>query len=96
MMISKEDIEDSYCESGDVEVLLTDEKRPIYIPKVLCILSTWPYLQSFRDYLTQLYRLATMTDLMKAPIERYVQNICDEAPAPPPGIFEVQIKVRTW
>lgn len=102
MYFSKESIVDS-CDGGtecggshDIEVSLTEDEtgsRPVYVPKVLCILSSWPYLQSFREYLAQLYRLATMTNLMEAPIERYVQNICEEAPAPPPGMFELQIKV---
>eukprot|EP00986_Skeletonema_menzelii_P008652 scaffold3743_cov155-Skeletonema_menzelii.AAC.7 len=72
-----------------------------YAPRVLCLLSTWPYLSAFRTYLTQLYRLATATSLMKAPIERYIQNICSEVPAPPPGSFEVKLsildtQIRFW
>lgn len=72
-----------------------------YAPRVLCILSTWPYLSAFRTYLSQLYRLATTTSLMKAPLERYVQNICDEVPAPYPGAFEVKLTIletdiRIW
>jgi hypothetical protein len=69
------------------------EKTTYYAPRVLCILSSWPYLSAFRTYLTQLYRLATTTDLMRAPIERYVLNICEEVPAPPPGAFEVQLSI---
>jgi hypothetical protein len=30
---------------------------------------------------------------MEAPIERYVLNICEEVPAPPPGAFEVQLSI---
>ena len=72
-----------------------------YTPRVLCILSTWPYLSAFRTYLSQLYRLATTTSLMKAPLERYILNICDEVPAPPPGAFEVKLTIletdiRIW
>lgn len=72
-----------------------------YAPRVLCLLSTWPYLSAFRTYLTQLYRLATTTDLMNAPIERYILNICSEVPAPPPGSFEVTLsildtQIRFW
>jgi len=70
-----------------------EKKKTYYAPRVLCLLSTYPYLTSFRTYLTQLYRLATMTDCMTAPIERYVQNICSEVPAPPPGSFEVQLEI---
>lgn len=92
-LTSKEKVSDS-SDDQNVEIFLTSQKKPIYIPKVLCLMSSWPYLHSFREYLGQLYRLATMTNLMNAPIERYVLNICEESPAPVPGMFELQIKVR--
>ena len=73
------------------------EKCPqLYHPKVICILSSWPYLHAFREYLSQLYRLATMTNMMSCPIERYVLNICEEVPAPPPGMFEIRLQVRIF
>ena len=64
-----------------------------YLPQVLCIISSYPYLTAFREYLSQLWRLATTTNLMTAPIERYVLNICSEIPAPPAGAFELQISI---
>jgi hypothetical protein len=69
-------------------------RRIYYAPRVLTLLSTYPYLTAFRTYLTQLYRLATTTDVMTIPIERYVQNICSEVPAPPPGVFEVELCIH--
>ena len=69
------------------------EGRKYYAPRVLCLLSTWPYLSAFRTYLTQLYRLATTTNLMTAPLERYILNICSEVPAPPPGSFQVNVSI---
>lgn len=77
----------------DIEVSLTSKSVSVYVPKVLCILSSHAYLQSFREYLAQLYRLATMTNMMEVPIERYIVNICDETPAPPPGSFEIRLKI---
>lgn len=77
----------------DVEVTVSDKDSALYIPKVLCILSTWPYLTAFREYLAQLYRLATSTNVMQAPIERYVMNITKEIPAPPPGAYEIQVSI---
>jgi len=70
-----------------------EEIPPLYIPRVLCILSTWPYLYAFREYLAQLYRLSTSTTLMEVPLERFVQNICLEIPAPPPGAFEIELSI---
>jgi pentatricopeptide repeat protein len=83
-------------EHNGVEVFsnCTSEKKPaFYLPKVLCILSTWPYLTAFREYLAQFYRLATTTNLMTAPIERFVVNLVSEIPAPPPGAYEVQVSI---
>lgn len=79
----------------DIEVTMSDGGTVLYIPKVLCILSTWPYLTAFREYLAQLYRLASSTNVMQTPIERYVLNLCMEIPAPPPGAYEVQVKILT-
>ncbi|CAB9497973.1 DENN domain-containing protein 5B [Seminavis robusta] len=79
--------------SHDIEVTVSDKDSALYIPKVLCILSTWPYLTAFREYLAQLYRLSSSTNIMKAPIERYVINITQEIPAPPPGAYEVQVSI---
>jgi pentatricopeptide repeat protein len=71
----------------------TDSSETIYVPKVLCLLSTWPYLTAFREYLSQLYRLAVMTNCMSAPLERYIVNVCREIPAPPPGAYEIQVSI---
>ena len=79
--------------SIEVSLEYADILPPLYHPKVICILSSWPYLHAFKVYLSQLYRLATMTNLMTCPIERYVLNICDEVPAPPPGMFEMRLQV---
>jgi len=68
-------------------------RATLYLPRMLCLLSTWPYLTAFREYLTQLYRIATTTDQMTAPLERYILNICKEVPAPPPGAFEVRMDI---
>ena len=76
-----------------VEVSVSDQTTTLYLPRCLCILSAYPYVTAFREYLAQLFRLATSTNCMNAPIERYIMNLCDEIPAPPPGAFEVQVKI---
>ena len=80
-------------DDGSVELSYDNRGKALYIPKVLCILSSWPYLTAFREYLAQLYRLATATNVMDAPIERYVVNLVHEIPAPPPGAYEVQVSI---
>ncbi|GKZ00619.1 hypothetical protein MPSEU_001014000 [Mayamaea pseudoterrestris] len=67
----------------------TKENKNVFLPKCLVILSTYPYLTAFREYLTQLNTL-TKSGAMTLPVERYIVNFCSEIPAPPPGSFEVQ------
>ena len=69
------------------------EKRTIevFLPKCLVLLSSYPYLIAFREFLTQLNRLSKLG--MPLPLERYITNFCSELPAPPPGSFEVQTTI---
>jgi DENN (AEX-3) domain/dDENN domain len=67
-------------------------EHDVFLPKCVVILSTYPYLMAFREYLTQLNRLSKLGE-MTVPIERYITNICCEIPAPPPGSFEVQTTI---
>jgi len=67
-------------------------EREVYLPKCLVILSSYPYLSQFREYLTQLHRLSKLGE-MTLPLERYIINFCSEIPAPPPGSFEVQTTI---
>jgi hypothetical protein len=68
------------------------ETRNVFLPKCLVILSGYPYLAAFREYLTQLHRISKSGE-MTLPLERYVTNFCSEIPAPPPGSFEVQTTI---
>lgn len=68
------------------------QDQEVYLPKCVVLLSTYPYLMAFREYLTQLNRLSKIGE-MTLPIERYITNICCEIPAPPPGSFEVQTTI---
>ena len=89
----KESIEVSFRQLVHPPTSANPPTSTLYLPRVLCLLSTWPYLTAFQEYLTQLYRLTTLTDQMAAPLERYVLNVCEEIPAPPPGAFEVQTDI---
>ncbi|VEU36838.1 unnamed protein product [Pseudo-nitzschia multistriata] len=68
------------------------ETLDVFLPKCVVLLSTYPYLMAFREYLTQLNRMSK-TEEMTLPIERYITNVCLEIPAPPPGSFEVQTTI---
>jgi len=77
-----------------------DTQLEVYLPKCVVILSMYPYLIAFREFLTQLNLLSKMGE-MTLPLERYIANFCAEIPAPPPGSFEVQTTIldsviRIW
>lgn len=99
--IAREHEGDEEESTTGVEISVVDHQETLYLPKVVCILSTWPYLTAFREYLAQLYRLATASNMMVCPLERYILNLCQEIPAPPPGAYEVQVSIlnstiRIW
>ncbi len=81
-------------EPTKVEITNKSEVRiaEIFQPKCICILSAYPYLLAFREYLTQLERLSKSGE-MTVPLERYISNFCSEVPAPPSGSFEVQTTI---
>ena len=67
-------------------------EKEVYLPKCICILSNYPYLVAFREFLCQLHRL-TKSGEMTLPVERYITNFCSEIPAPPPGSAEIQTTI---
>ena len=90
MLAAKKVVKD---EQGNITGTTGDEiEREVYLPKCLVLLSSYPYLMAFREYLTQLNRLSRLGE-MTIPLERYIVNFCSELPAPPPGSFEVQTTI---
>mgnify|MGYP001158669140 CR=1 FL=1 len=81
------------------------ENNPIvYAPKTMVILSHWPFLSVFREFLTQTLRLQRqssrlvqdvhfghLTSLL--PIERYISSFCFDVPLPPRGVTKVQFSI---
>jgi hypothetical protein len=65
----------------------TIEGKKIYAPKCLCLISQWPFIESFKKYLRYLYSISLNPSSI--PIERYICNFLDDVPAPPPGRVEV-------
>lgn len=90
MLSAKKAIKD---EKGHITGTTEDKiEREVYLPKCLVLLSSYPYLVAFREWLTQLHRMSKLGE-MTIPLERYITNFCSELPAPPPGSFEVQTTI---
>lgn len=52
-----------------------------FVPKCLCVLSSYPLFQTFRTFLAQLYRLS-MSALTHSAMEAFVFNLLAEIPLP--------------
>jgi hypothetical protein len=61
-----------------------DNKKKVYTPKCICLISSWLFVTSFKRFLLGIYRLSKSTTSF-IPIERYICNIIDDVPAPPSG-----------
>ena len=59
----------------------------VFAPKVLVLLSHYPFYSAMQEYLTQLYRISLSSAPL--PIERYISSFVSEAPLPPQGQVEV-------
>ena len=80
-----------YLRLRSFEMGLDEELPPeLYAPKCLCLLTTEPFIDACRKFLTTLYRLSISP--LELPIERYICNFVVEVPMPPPG----RVKVRAW
>jgi hypothetical protein len=59
----------------------------LYVPRCLCVISQWPFVESFRKFLCHVYRLSLTPS--NIPIERFICNFIDDVPVPPSGKVEV-------
>ena len=55
----------------------------LYVPKCICVISSWPFVSSFKKYLVGVYKMVTSSESNLIPIERYICNLIDDVPAPP-------------
>ncbi|ETO26848.1 hypothetical protein RFI_10286, partial [Reticulomyxa filosa] len=82
------------CPNGDLSCLKTlsvEEKKRYHAPKCICLISYHPFIEAYRIYLTELYRLSLTPS--EIPIERYLCNFFLETPLPPRGYFSVRYRI---
>uniref|UniRef100_A0A3P9LXX8 DENN/MADD domain containing 4A n=1 Tax=Oryzias latipes TaxID=8090 RepID=A0A3P9LXX8_ORYLA len=58
-----------------------DETKPFYSNKSICLLSHWPFFDSFRSFLTFLYRYS-ISGPHAVPIEKHVSHFMQNVPFP--------------
>ena len=67
------------------------EKDIIYIPKVICLVSIHPYIETFKKILESIYDY--YNDINNAnkeiPLEKLITNLIIEVPIPPRGLYSI-------
>ena len=72
-------------------VFIDSDYVGLYVPRCICIISSWAFIESFRAVLCEIYRLAcTPCDL---PMERYICNFIDDVPSPPAGRVDINFYI---
>jgi len=71
--------------------ILQSETNKVYMPKAICLVSHWPFIEQYREILKEIYRLTI--SIYETPIERIICNLMQEVPLPDQGITTVQYKI---
>lgn len=79
-----------YTKSEEIPSLF-DSSTKLFIPKCLCILTSWPFSLAFKKII---YNIILLSYENKIPIERVICNVVDDIPSPPFGIFDVVYYIR--
>jgi len=63
----------------------------VFVPKAICLVSHWPFVENYKEILKEIYRLHLSN--YEVPIERIICNLLEEVPLPSPGGPAVQFKI---
>jgi hypothetical protein len=72
----------------------TDACNKVYMPKAICLVSHWPYIDNYREILKQIYRLHISST--EIPLERIICNLVQEVPLPDQGVTSVQYDIGNY
>ena len=70
---------------------ISEKESFIYIPKVICLVSTHPYIKTFEKILKSIYSLF-IGDIeydKDIPLEKIITNLIIEVPIPPRGLYSI-------
>ncbi|XP_053670188.1 DENN domain-containing protein Crag isoform X1 [Anopheles nili] len=59
----------------------------LHVNKSICLLSRWPFGDTFEKWLQFLHQLSKLNENLPVPIERYITHLLDEVPFPAPSIL---------
>ncbi|XP_049530518.1 DENN domain-containing protein Crag isoform X1 [Anopheles darlingi] len=86
-----EDFDDSTLNQQQKDLLEWGTESPkthsLHVNKSICILSRWPFGDTFEKWLQFLHQLSVCNEKLPVPIERYITHLLDEVPFPSPSIL---------
>ena len=87
-LIFYEAIPDSIAKQ--LNIVQTNNNK-IYMPKAICLVSHWPFIDQYREILKEIYRLHL--SMYEIPLERVICNLIQEVPLPDQGVTYVQYTI---
>ena len=66
------------------------EKKNVFIPKCICLVSIHPYINTFRDILEKILDYIFSSKEKNIPIEKIITNLIIETPIPPRGLYTIK------
>ncbi len=81
--------------SYESKVPLTSKRSPFYkskfyyIPKCICLISVYPYINIYQQILYSLYQCVIYSS-SQIPIEKIIENLIIEVPVPPRGLYTIE------
>ena len=85
--------------SYESKVPLTSKRSPFYkskfyyIPKCICVISVYPYINIHQQILYSLYQCVIFSS-SQIPIEKIIENLIIEVPVPPRGLLNIYYLIK--
>ena len=65
------------------------EKKNVFIPKCICLVSIHPYINTFHEILEKILDYILSSNQKDIPIEKIITNLIIETPIPPRGLYTI-------
>lgn len=87
--LNRHNSDEEYCIRLPISIIRNKFKN-YYAPKCICIVSVHPFLDEFSKILTSILNFSKSTTKTIKPIEKIIDNLVLEVPAPPRGLYKVE------
>ena len=71
--------------------IILSPNNKVFMPKAICLVSHWPFIDQYREILKEIYRLHL--SVYEIPLERVICNLIQEVPLPDQGVTCVQYNI---